>query len=121
MFAEGDRIQGKTQVWSHSSFRWEMINGGLYNVIFEGYLLTKSTLQNKWHSLFCTGKPSKNGSFYEEHKDDPTIFVGAAHCNFVCKDFTDRDHPVALETCCCLPKELSTSCVRGSEVGYNEP
>ena len=83
--------------------------------------LTKLTLQNKWHSLFCTGKPSKNGSFYEEHKDDPTIFVGAAHCNFVCKDFTDRDHPVALETCCCLPKELSTSCVRGSEVGYKEP
>ena len=66
-----------------------------------------------------TGKPNetlyKNEIFYEEHWDDPTIFVGAAHCNFICKDFTELT-PVTLETCCCLPAHLPTSCKRESEV-----
>ena len=74
-----------------------------------------------WYSPnSSTGKPSekhyKNETFYEEHKDDPTIFVGAAHCNFICMDFTDPTHPMALETCCCLPPGLSTSCKKGSRV-----
>ena len=67
-----------------------------------------------------SAKLYENETFYEEHKDDPTIFVGAAHCNFVCKDFTDPEHPVALETCCCLPFELSTSCTKESDVSVKQ-
>ena len=68
----------------------------------------------------ATGKMNEtlyeNKTYYYAHKDDPTIFVGAAHCNFICKDFTDPQHPLALETCCCLPEQLSTSCKKGSRV-----
>ena len=66
-----------------------------------------------------SGKPNqlyKNESFYEDHKKAPTILVGAAHCNFICKDFTYLDNPVPLETCCCLPNDITPSCRKGSEV-----
>ena len=70
--------------------------------------------------IFPSGKPNRtlyiNESFYEDHKMAPTIFVGAAHCNFICKDFTEPNYPVPLETCCCLPKDISPSCKEGSEV-----
>ena len=73
-------------------------------------------------AFFSQGKPNqtlyknKNESFYEDHKRTPTILVGAAHCNFICKDFTEPENPVPLETCCCLPKDISPSCKEGSEV-----
>ena len=70
--------------------------------------------------IFPSGKPNEtryfNESFYEDQKMAPTIFVGAAHCNFICKDFTEPNYPVPLETCCCLPKDISPSCKKGSEV-----
>ena len=54
--------------------------------------------------------------FYEEFKDAPTIFVGAAHCNYICKDMTNPDRPVAVETCCCRESSTLTSCRKGSKV-----
>ena len=54
--------------------------------------------------------------FYEEFKDAPTIFVGAAHCNYICKDLTDPERPVAVETCCCRNEEEVTSCRDNSQV-----
>ena len=47
---------------------------------------------------------------YEEFKDAPTIFVGAAHCNYICKDMTDPENPVAVETCCCREDDQTNSC-----------
>lgn len=72
--------------------------------------------------MFSTGKPNKtvyeNETFYEEHKDDPTIFVSSAHCNFVCKDLTNPERPANLETCCCIPEDFSTSCKKNSTVSH---
>ena len=65
---------------------------------------------------FFSGKPNQNESFYEEYRKAPTIFVGAAHCNFICKDFTEPDNPVPLETCCCLPNDITPSCKKESDV-----
>ena len=73
-------------------------------------------------TTFPLGKPNQarymkmNESFYEDHRKAPTIFVGAAHCNFICKDFTEPENPVPLETCCCLPKDISPSCRKESKV-----
>ena len=59
-------------------------------------------------TILLTGKPHdryQSKPFYEEHRYDPTIFVGAAHCNFICKDFTQRPNrvqPVTLQICCCI-------------------
>ena len=47
---------------------------------------------------------------YEEFKDAPTIFVGAAHCNYICKDVADPENPVAVETCCCREDDQANSC-----------
>ena len=47
---------------------------------------------------------------YEEFKDAPTIFVGAAHCNYICKDVTDPEKPVTVETCCCRKASQTNSC-----------
>ena len=55
---------------------------------------------------------------YEEFKDAPTIFVGAAHCNYICKDMTNPDRPVPVETCCCRKSSILTSCRKGSKVRF---
>ena len=36
--------------------------------------------------------------------------MGAAHCNFVCKDITNAEVKVPVETCCCLPVSGAGSC-----------
>ena len=43
----------------------------------------------------------------EQNKDDPYVLVGAAHCNYICKD---RDSGNILETCCCRPKDSPATC-----------
>ena len=55
--------------------------------------------------LITSGKSAANGL-----GDAPTIFVGAAHCNFVCKDLTVPEDPRPLETCCCRKTTDPTSC-----------
>ena len=62
------------------------------------------------HQTFFSGKPKEGTEFYEEHKNSPTIFVGAAHCNFICKDITNPEVKVPVETCCCLPVSGAGSC-----------
>ena len=64
--------------------------------------------------LLNTGKPNEKSEFYEEHKDSPTIFVGAAHCNYICKDITNPEVKVPVETCCCLPDTDPVSCKTSS-------
>ena len=64
--------------------------------------------------LFYSGKPKQGTKYYEEHKDSPTIFVGAAHCNFICKDITNPEVKVPVETCCCLPPGVTGSCKESS-------
>ena len=43
----------------------------------------------------------------EQNKDDPYVLVGAAHCNYICKD---RDSGNILETCCCRPQNSTATC-----------
>merc|ERR1711874_828498 len=43
----------------------------------------------------------------EDSREDPFVLVGAAHCNFICKDEPTGD---VLETCCCRPENAEGSC-----------
>ena len=43
----------------------------------------------------------------EESPTDPFVLVGAAHCNYICKDRVTGD---PLETCCCRPEDNDSSC-----------
>ena len=65
--------------------------------------------------LSCAGKPSASSPHYKDHQDAPTIFVGAAHCNYICKDKSNPDSP-GLEVCCCRKSKVATSCARDSLV-----
>ena len=38
---------------------------------------------------------------------DPFVLVGAAHCNYICKD---RRTGYPLETCCCRPETVAGTC-----------
>ena len=49
----------------------------------------------------------------KENPKDPFVLVGAAHCNFICKD---RDTGNILETCCCRNEKSTATC--NSEVNY---
>ena len=43
----------------------------------------------------------------EESPTDPFVLVGAAHCNYICKDRVTGD---PLETCCCSPENSTSTC-----------
>ena len=43
----------------------------------------------------------------EESPADPFVLVGAAHCNYICKDRVTGD---PLETCCCTPENSTSTC-----------
>ena len=43
----------------------------------------------------------------EEDPDHPFVLVGAAHCNYMCKD---KRTGYPLETCCCRRPEVAGSC-----------
>ena len=43
----------------------------------------------------------------EQSPSDPFVLVGAAHCNYMCKD---RRTGYPLETCCCRRPEVAGSC-----------
>ena len=43
----------------------------------------------------------------EDSPGDPWVLVGAAHCNYICKDRNTGD---VLETCCCRPPDNPASC-----------
>ena len=45
----------------------------------------------------------------EQNPDDPFVLVGAAHCNFICKD---RDSKNILETCCCRDANHPATCYK---------
>ena len=45
----------------------------------------------------------------EQSPSDPFVLVGAAHCNYICKD---KRTGYPLETCCCRPKSIAGSCRR---------
>ena len=73
-----------------------------------------------YYKFIILGKLPQNHTLddeeYEEFKDRPTIFVGSAHCNYICKDMTNPERPVAVETCCCRDADLLNSCRPGSNV-----
>ena len=46
----------------------------------------------------------------EANPDDPFVLVGAAHCNYICKD---RDTGNILETCCCRTENSTATCNSG--------
>ena len=48
----------------------------------------------------------------------PFVLVGAAHCNFVCKD---GDTGNTLETCCCRPDSVLSSCLNKSPYCVGKP
>ena len=58
-----------------------------------------------------TGPTSDNPSV-------PFVLVGAAHCNFVCKD---GDTGNTLETCCCRPDSVLSSCLSKSPYCVGKP
>ena len=43
----------------------------------------------------------------EENPEDPFVLVGAAHCNYICKDSDSGD---TLETCCCRTENSTATC-----------
>ena len=43
----------------------------------------------------------------EENPEDPFVLVGAAHCNYICKD---SDSGNTLETCCCRTENSTATC-----------
>ena len=45
----------------------------------------------------------------EQSPSDPFVLVGAAHCNYICKD---KQTGYPLETCCCRPTSVAGSCGR---------
>ena len=44
----------------------------------------------------------------DQTAEDPWVIVGAAHCNYICKDDVTG---VPLETCCCRPMDNPGSCI----------
>jgi len=50
--------------------------------------------------------------------DDPTILVGTAHCNYICKE---RSTGNIYETCCCRPASSDSSCVKTSSYCRGDP
>ena len=53
-----------------------------------------------------------------EDPGDPFVLVGAAHCNYVCKD---SDTGNTLETCCCRPDSVLSSCLNKSPYCVGKP
>ena len=49
---------------------------------------------------------------------DPFVLVGAAHCNYVCKDSNTGN---TLETCCCRPDSVLSSCLNKSPYCVGKP
>ena len=45
----------------------------------------------------------------EQSPSDPFVLVGAAHCNYMCKD---KQTGYPLESCCCRPQSIAGSCRR---------
>ena len=45
---------------------------------------------------------------------DPFVLVGAAHCNYICKD---RRTGYPLETCCCRPESVAGTCRQDQSPG----
>ena len=54
----------------------------------------------------------------EESPSDPFVLVGAAHCNYICKD---RVTGYPLETCCCRPETVAGSCRRNNPYSASSP
>ena len=50
-----------------------------------------------------------------DNPQDPFVLVGAAHCNFICKD---RDSGNILETCCCRTENSTATC--NSKVNWSK-
>ena len=53
-----------------------------------------------------------------EDPGDPFVLVGAAHCNYVCKDSNTGN---TLETCCCRPDSVLSSCLNKSPYCVGKP
>ena len=45
---------------------------------------------------------------------DPFVLVGAAHCNYICKD---KQTGYTLETCCCRPQSVAGTCSQNQSPG----
>ena len=54
----------------------------------------------------------------EDHPSDPFVLVGAAHCNYICKD---KQTGYTLETCCCRPESVAGSCRRNNPLSPGSP
>ena len=54
----------------------------------------------------------------EDHPSDPFVLVGAAHCNYICKD---KKTGYTLETCCCRPESVAGSCRRNNPLSPGSP
>ena len=54
----------------------------------------------------------------EDSPSHPWVIVGAAHCNYICKDKT-TGYP--LETCCCRPESVAGSCRQNNPNSNGSP
>ena len=52
----------------------------------------------------------------EQSPSDPFVLVGAAHCNYICKD---KRTGYPLETCCCRPTSVAGSCLPSNQEDIN--
>ena len=54
----------------------------------------------------------------EQSPSDPFVLVGAAHCNYICKD---KRTGYPLETCCCRPESVAGSCRQNNPNSNGSP
>ena len=54
----------------------------------------------------------------EQSPSDPFVLVGAAHCNYICKD---KQTGYPLETCCCRPQSVDGSCRQNNPDNQGSP